>query len=266
MVSKNSAIGVMDSGVGGLTVVKAIESMMPGEDIIFYGDSANCPYGNRTEEVIEEFAEGIIHFLEQHDVKAIAVACNTMSTIIDKIKGKYDIEIIGIVDPAAHHVARIAPSDVGVVATVFTISTKEYDKLIDKYDGSIKVVGQGSPSLAALIESGEFDYTKIDAEIKKEVGTILEKDPQIKHIVLGCTHYPIVLDRFQKLYPSITFINPAVDQAMSVRDYLTKNHLLSSKEKGDLKIFTSGNTEKFAMMAEKLSLFTPVEIGYDKFQ
>ncbi|MGX2946410.1 glutamate racemase [Enterococcus alishanensis] len=256
----NNAIGVMDSGVGGLTVVSELQQLLPNESIIYYGDSANCPYGNRGEDEIVALASGIINFLEANQVKIVVIACNTMSTIVNKLTQKYDIEIVGIVRPAAAFIAKIKPKKIGVVATVFTTSTKEYDNYIHKYLPETTVYSQGSPSLAALIESGEFDYSKIDAEITKEVDSILKHDSEVSDIVLGCTHYPIVLDQFQKLYPQIRFVNPAHEQALYVKDYLTHYDMLNSGSHSEFTIYTSGEPITYKKIVDKLKLQTPTTI------
>lgn len=263
MYDKKSPIGVMDSGVGGLTVVKAIEQLMPHEDVIFYGDSENCPYGNRDEATIQKFTENNIEFLKKHNIKTLAIACNTMSTLVDVVKKEFDFEIIGIIKPAAAYVVSLKPKDVGVVSTVFTAEMGKYPEYIHDLDQEINVIGQGSPSLAELIESGDFDYEAIDAEIKKEVGAIVAKDPHVKMVVLGCTHYPIVKDRFEKLFPGIEFINPAINQAALVKKGLIDKGLLNDQTtKGTLEIYTSGNTEKFAMMAKIIGLTVPKVIEF----
>lgn len=266
-MSNNNAIGVMDSGVGGLTVVKELQKLLPQENIIYYGDTANCPYGNRSQDEIVKFAGGIIDFLQTNHVKLVAIACNTMSTVISQLQNHFEIEIIGIVKPAATYIAKLKPKKVGVVATVFTVETKEYDHLIDAFEPSISVTGQGSPHLAALIESGEFNYTKIDQEIKTEVDKLLAKSPETTSIVLGCTHYPIVEDRFQALYPNIKFINPAHEQAIFVKEYLSHHDLLNdSNELSTFSIYTSGDPQKYEIIVNKLQLTTPKEIVHKVLQ
>lgn len=267
MSQKENTIGVMDSGVGGLTVVKELQKLLPNENIVFYGDSFNCPYGNREQNVIEGFTKGIVNFLKSKNCKIVAIACNTMSALVEQIKDDFNFEIIGIIEPAACYIAKIKPHSVGIVATEFTVKTQKYNELIHKYDQTIKVLGKGSPTLAALIENGAFNYTEIDAEITNKMDAILAEDPTLDTVILGCTHYPIVLNRFELLYPHIKFINPAKNQAEAVKASLETDKLLNVSEKqGTFEIYTSGDVKNFEVMIKKIGLFTPDQLVHQQIQ
>lgn len=267
MFQKSDVIGVMDSGVGGLTVVKELQKLLPNENFVFYGDSANCPYGNREQIVLEGFTKGILNFLKSHQCKIVAIACNTMSALVQQVQDDFDFEIIGIIEPAAVYIAKIKPRSIGVVATEFTVKTQKYNQLIHAHAPAINVFGQGSKTLAALIENGSFNYTEIDAEIKHTMDALLAKDPNLTSVVLGCTHYPIVLDRFELLYPNIHFINPAQNQAEAIKEALEKADLINpSKTKGRFDIFTSGDTKIFELLVKKLDLSTPDHLTHQKIQ
>ena len=156
-------IGVLDSGVGGLTVARELRNYLPNESIIYIGDNKNVPYGNRTEEEIAELARSMIDFLIQKDVKLVVVACNTVSTIIDKYFSDYDIPIVNIIKTAADYVVRNQLKEVGVIATKFTIATGAYDKLIKERDSSINIISEGSANLASLIDGANFTDQEVES-------------------------------------------------------------------------------------------------------
>lgn len=252
-MKRNDPIGITDSGVGGLTVVREVMRILPGEDILYFGDSANCPYGNKTKEQLIGFAGSMLQHLSECGIKLAALACNTTSSMIDDLRPNFPLPLLGVIDPAAKLVAERKLSSVGLIATEFTANSKSYDRLIAKYSPETTVVSKGSPSLAALIDSGNFDWSAIDNEITCEVGAILEKG-KVGDIILACTHYPIVLDRFEKCFPDLNFINPSHEQAQAVREYLTENDMLSEKDKGSLKIYTTGDPAVYADMCHKLGI------------
>lgn len=148
MAMNNRPIGVMDSGIGGLTVVRELQRLLPGEDIIYFGDSANCPYGNRTTGADYPAEQKHAQFLGDQGAKTTAIACNTISTLVDRLIPCFDYHIIGIVSPAADAIARDGLREVGLIATEFTARSGAYEKLIHAHDPSIEVFAQGSPLLA----------------------------------------------------------------------------------------------------------------------
>lgn len=255
----NGPIGVMDSGIGGLTVVRELQRILPGEDIIYFGDSANCPYGNKTSDQIAELSRAMLRFLGENGVKVTAIACNTISTLIDRLTPHFDYKIIGIVSPAADYIARSGIQQVGLIATEFTVSTQNYDKLIHQHDPAIEVVGKGSPLLAALVDRGDFNEQDINTEITTQIDNILARR-KVDHVILGCTHYPIVEENFKRCYPEITFINPALEQANAVRDYLSAQDALSDQTRGSFTICTSGDPQVYVNVAKRLNLFEPTAL------
>ena len=247
-------IGILDSGVGGLTVVRELLRLLPGEDIVYFGDSANCPYGNKTRQELVALAGHVMEFLRAHGAKIIAPACNTTSSIIEEFD--VGVPLVGIIEPAARKIADMHPADVGVFATEFTIASGCYPRKIGESAPDINVVCKGSPTLAALIECGAFDYSAIDAEIKKQVSDILSR-ADVHDLVLGCTHYPIVLDRFRHCFPEMYFIDPAHEQALAVRKCLADADALSDSGRGSLTIYTTGDTDVYCVICEALGITAP---------
>lgn len=258
MAMNNRPIGVMDSGIGGLTVVRELQRILPGEDIIYFGDSANCPYGNRTTGQITRLSKNMLRFLGDNGAKVTAIACNTISTLVDVLIPCFDYKIIGIVSPAADAIAREGLHEVGLIATEFTAHSGAYEKLIHAHDPSIDVFPQGSPLLAGLVDRGDFNQDEINAEITAQVDRILARR-KVGHIILGCTHFPIVEENFRQCYPGITFINPALEQARAVQDYLREQDALSPKKRGAFTICTSGDPQVYVDVAKRLGLFEPDE-------
>lgn len=251
------AIGVMDSGIGGLTVAKEIQRILPHEDILYIGDSANCPYGNRTAEDIAELSRNMLRYLGEQGVKVVAIACNTISTLVDVLTPDFDFKIVGIVAPSAAYVARSGIKRVGLVATEFTVATGNYDKLIHQLDPSVQVTGKGSPLLAGLVDRGDFNQQEINTEIRTRIDHILSKDPEIQHIILGCTHYPIVEANFRECYPDITYINPALEQANAIRSYLEEKNSLDEEKEGSFSVYTSGDPEVYVQVAKRIGMKEP---------
>lgn len=266
MFHSSQPIGVMDSGVGGLTVVRELQRLCPEEDIVYFGDSANCPYGNRDQADIADLSRRMLRFLEEREVKAVAIACNTISTIVETLRTGFDFPIIGIVAPTAEAVARSGIGAVGVFATEFTILTKNYDKLIHQLAPSVEVYGKGSPNLAMLVDRGDFDIPAIEAEIRARLGALLADHP-LDRVILGCTHFPIVTDVFQRCFPAVEFLNPALEQARAVVSLLDREDLRNRESlrnppgRSSLKIFTSGDPAVFASIAKRLALRGPDELS-----
>ena len=261
-MNKAKPIGIIDTGIGGLTTVTELQNILPGEDIFYIGDSARNPYGNRPPDEIIDMTCEMLGFLEKNEVKVVGVACNTISTFIDHYESRYGFPILGIVTPACEEISKWDLPSVGVFATVATIQNGTYQHLITQHNPKTKVVGQGSPRLGNLIDRGDFIQSEIDADIKEHVDKLLEMEP-VKHIILGCTHYPIVRANFERLYPGIEFINPARTQAIAIRELL-KSHdgLNEHKGGGEFIVCTTGDVNVYADVCKRLNCKTPDSIRF----
>lgn len=244
-------IGVLDSGVGGLTVVKQLEKLLPGEDILYYGDSANCPYGTREEFDIRRLVNHILDFMESEKVKAIVVACNTLSVLYDMYAPMRSTPIFSIVDAGAACVLRQKLERVGLIGTEFTIKSGRYKSIICKQQQGVFVSSASNRELAALVDCG--DEARVPDNIRKTLEA-LRAQGDVKHVIFGCTHYPIVRDVFEKEAPDIVFIDPACEQARIVRQYLEEKKLLNPKSTHRLEIHTSGNPENYRKVCKKLGI------------
>ena len=260
MAKLSGPIGVLDSGVGGLTIVRELQRILPGEDILYFGDSANCPYGNKTREELLALGNGMLSFLSKNGVKITAFGCNTLSSMIESFIPCFDHKLSSVIVPIAAHIAESGLREVGLIATEFTVSRGGYQKLIHSHDPCIDVVAKGSPLLAALVDRGDFNDAEIDAEIRRQIDDILSRK-KVKNVILGCTHYPIVIENFKRCYPDINFIDPAVYQAYAVRDYLaSQDNSFNQKQRGNFIICTSGDPQIYANASKLLGLFQPDEI------
>lgn len=247
-------IGVLDSGVGGLTVVRQLQTLLPGEDIVYFGDSANVPYGNKEKPEILRLMNKILDFMEANEVKAIAVACNTLSTLYDAYAPLRRTPIFSIVAAGARRVLDLQLPEVGLVATDFTVKTGWYAKLIHEKDPSVRVYGAGNHMLATLLDTGRFD--EVPENVKANLSDLfLQGHPS--HVILGCTHYPIVRDQFEAEAPEVSFIDPALEMARDIRDYLAREDLLQEKKEHTLEIFTSGDPAYYGTMCSRLGIQTP---------
>ncbi len=246
-------IGVIDSGAGGLTVVRELVRLLPGEDLVFFADNANCPYGNRTREDLIRLTERSVSFLESRRVKLIVLACNTLSSILPALQELTEVPMVGIIEPAARRVAADRLEAVGVIATEFTVASHSYDRQLARFAPETAVFSKGSPLLAALIDDGARDVAAIDREILTQLPFILSHGA-VREIVLGCTHYPIVMDRFRALFPGVLFIDPAREEALEAAQRLQKRGALSQKERGSLTLCATGDPGAALGFCESLGI------------
>ena len=256
MKDNERPIGVLDSGVGGLTVVRRLQALLPGEDIVYFGDSANVPYGNRSEDEIFELTMKMIRFLADKQVKCIAIACNTISTLIKRLRAEEPCPLISIVEAGSSYVVREKLPRVGLIATEFTVKKGAYDARIHSHAPNCQIVAKGSPNLAALIDRGDFDDDAINAEIRAQVDNILSRAP-VEHLLLACTHFPIVEANFRACYPQLRLIDPAEQEAKYMDMLLTEYGWHNTKERGSFSIYTTGDPAVYRKVSERLGLTVP---------
>ena len=254
----------MDSGLGGLTVVRELSRLLPEQSLVYFGDNANCPYGNRSQEEILKLSFAMLDFLRDRGVSIAAVACNTISTLIKELRGRYDFPIVSIIEEACKYTAGLNLTQVGVFATEFTIRQGLYETLLRQLRPEIKVYGVSSRTLAGLVDEGRFNDPAIDTEVRSLVNSMQKACPELKHVILGCTHYPIVQDLFEKAAPGVSFINPAVAQALAVKELLSGRGLLSGGSQAGLDIRTSGEKQIYEAALKKLDIRRPVSIHITK--
>lgn len=253
----SDAIGIIDAGMGGYTVVRQVQRLMPQQNILYYGDSKNQPYGNRSEKAILSMTKQILDVMREKEVKLVAVACNTISTLIDKYSSDYPFPVFSIVEAGAEAAAQSGADKIGVISTVFTDSTGVYAKLIKKKCPDVTVVSQGCENLARLIEHGNFEQDILDAEVKKEIDKVLAKET-VTHLILGCTHYPYIRENIHRLYPGLVTIDPAEEQAKILQRYLSahKNPACNDAT-GRFYVYTTGSSAAYRNAALRMTLYPP---------
>lgn len=248
MTHNNAPVGIFDSGLGGLTVVKAVMKYMPDENIIYLGDSLNVPYGDKTPEQLREFACKNVEFLLSKGVKAIAVACNTVDSVaLNVLKERFSVPIVGVVGPASEKAAEITKNKrIGVIATAAAVSSGAYEKRIKTCCPDSEVFCVAAPLLVPLVEKGKIH--KGDKETEEALKSYLEplKEKGIDTLVLGCTHYPLLIDIVKDIVPEINIVCSGESSLGSLRKLLAENGLLNDcKNKGTAEFFVTGETSYF---------------------
>jgi glutamate racemase len=243
----NRPIGLFDSGIGGLTVLKEITEQLPGEDIVYFGDTARIPYGTRSKETVIKYVLQSFRFLMTKDIKAIVIACNTASALaMEEAQKEFDIPIIGVIEPGAKAAASITRnSKIGVIGTEGTINSQSYQRKIRKMLPSAEIIGVACPLFVPIVEEG---WENSDIAYMTAKKYLLElKEHNIDSLVLGCTHYPVLRYTIDKvLEGKVTLVNPAYETAKALKVLLKENNLLSSKlDDGIQRFYVSDDPEKF---------------------
>lgn len=254
-MSSDAPIGVFDSGVGGLTVAREIMRQIPNETIIYFGDTARVPYGNKSQETIIKYSRQIIHFLINKGVKAIVIACNTASAFaLETVKHEFDIPIIGVVRPGANAAAAASHNGrIGVIATEGTISSHIYKDFLSMTNPNIQVFGKACPLLASLVEEGMIDDSVTDEMIKRYISELIEKD--IDTLILGCTHYPLLRHAISRFVGNdISLVNPAYETARSLKELLLSSNIMCETPIAtpNHKFYVSDGAEKFKTFANTI--------------
>lgn len=220
------AIGVFDSGVGGLTVVREIMHHTPAERLVYFGDTARLPYGSKSPETVLAYARQIIRFLKAHDVKAIVVACNTASAYaLPILEQETEIPIIGVLKPGAKAAIDVTKSGrIGVIATEGTIASGMYEKTIKQLRPAAEVFGKACPLFVPLVEEGMSNDDILRQVAERYLKDVLARD--IDTLIMGCTHYPLIREQIAAVAgDGVTLVNPACETAMCLEKLLTDKNL-----------------------------------------
>ena len=250
-MKSNAPIGVLDSGVGGLSVLKVLHQMMPDENFIYVGDTARTPYGSRSEEEIRQFVEEIISWLESQDVKQVVVACNTLTMLgIDSLKKEHSFELVGMSKGEQLLLAASKKKKIGVFATQFTISTEAHKKAILAADASAEVYPMACPKFVPLIEGEQFGNPEIEQAVAEYAASL--KEAGIDALILSCTHYPFIKDVVEAEFGSeVTVIDPAEATAKLSKEALENEALLSDGE-GSVTVCCTADLERVKRLASRM--------------
>lgn len=253
---KSKAIGVFDSGVGGLTVLKSLLNLLPYENFIYFGDLARLPYGTKSKEAIKRFSLQNTTFLIEKGVKAIVVACNTSTaTALDYLNEIFSIPIIGVIEPAVINALEITKSyRIGVIGTAATIKSNRYFERIKYFADKkniqdIKIYQKATPLFVPLIEEGWYKHPIIDEVIAEYLGELKGK---IDTLILGCTHYPIIKSNIEAFFENkVKIVDSSINTAKFLKSLLMDKNISSIKRKNrDVKIYVSDVTDSFLLLKD----------------
>lgn len=229
-------IGVFDSGVGGLTVLKSLYDKYPNNEYVYIGDNKNVPYGDKSKEELFEYASRIIDYFKSNDIKLVVIGCNTIcSNIYQRLEEKYkDITFIGVIDATVDLFFKTNKKNVLVIGTINTIKSNKYETKIKNKNKDIIVHSLATPKLVPLIEN--------DLDASNEINDILSKYKGIDSIILGCTHYKLIEDLIPK---NITCIDSSTGVVNKIKNYIQNS-------KSSVKIYTTGNIEDFNILCHRI--------------
>lgn len=260
---KEQPIGIFDSGVGGLTVAHAIKQILPGENLIYFGDTAHLPYGDKSEEAIRNYSQRITEFLLEHNSKVVLIACNSASaSAFESLKKEFHDKtiLIDVINPVVDYMATRNFNKIGVIGTKRTISSGTYEKKLKESSPAANVVSMATPLLVPMIEEG-FIFDDISNAIIRTYLTN-ESLAGIQALILGCTHYPIIKNQISKFFNfNVEVVDSARIVAMILRDTLEKNDLLNDSGKVKDQFFISDYTTYFEKIAR---MFFEGEINLKK--
>ena len=245
----NKAIGVFDSGLGGLTAVKEIINIMGNESVVYFGDTGRVPYGSRSEETIIKYTKQDINFLKQHDIKIILAACGTASSVALPVIKEEDIKVIGVVEPTVNKALSVTKNGkVGIIGTAGTVRSKSYENMILDKTKDICVCAKACPLFVPLVENG-YLTGEIPELIAREYLQDLV-DCGCDTLILGCTHYPLLKDTINKVTDGqLTLVDAGKASAEYLSKYLDENGLESNTE-AEYKYYVSDEGTDFVKIAE----------------
>ena len=268
--SKPGPIGIFDSGYGGLTILHGIRQLLPEYDYLYLGDNARAPYGPRSFDVVYEFTRQAVVKLFEMGCHLVILGCNTASAKalrsiqqIDLPKIDPERRVLGVIRPTAEVIGSLTKTrHVGVLATEGTIKSESYNLEIRKLHPDIQVSGVACPFWVPLVEYNEADSPGADYFVKKRIDEIMRKDPQIDALILGCTHYPLLMPKILKYLPAGVRVVPQGEYvAESLKSYLERHPQIELRcaRNGRVNYLTTENPEKFKEQAQ-IFLHEPVEV------
>jgi len=250
-------IGIIDSGVGGLSVASTLFRSYPKESFIYIADSKNCPYGQKSEQEIYDLTRKMVDFLMEKEIKLLVVACNTITvTAIDKLRKDYPIiPIVGIVPVLKTAATSSISKKIGVFSTKVTSESQYQRDLINRFARNCVVVSVGSSDLVGMIENLDFD--SIDRVLERELNEF--RINQVDVLALGCSHFPLIKDRIAKKLPNVLILDSSGAVSRQVGRILKANNSYSKKSNSSYNFYTTGDIEKLKFFAEKLTINPRVE-------
>ena len=244
-------IGVFDSGLGGLTNVKELHKILKGENIVYFGDTGRVPYGTRSDDIIIKYTLQDLRFLKSFPIKAVIVACGTVSSVaLDKVRDKIDVPIIGVVEPACEKAVKVTKNKkIGIIGTEGTIKSGAYRKKLLLLDNSLEIYENACPLFVPLVENGYLKSEATKIIVKDYLSPLKEKG--IDTLILGCTHYPLLTEVIREFMgDDVALISPGVETASYAKELLENKGLLNKSDiQGKTEYYVSDNVEKFSYLA-----------------
>ena len=247
---KNRPIGIFDSGVGGLTVLKEVRKLLPREDIVYFGDTARVPYGAKSKSTVIKFSTNNVLFLLKKKVKVVVVACNTSSSVaLNCLRDVFSIPVMGVIEAGVNRALEASVNKkIAVIGTKSTIKSKSYQKQIKRKDKNVNIYARSCPLFVPLVEEGI-----LDGKIVKEAINMYLKDFKCKGIdtiILGCTHYPLLKKEIAAYLKTVFIVDSAKEVARHTKDILAVNGLLSKKKISREEFYVSDDPEGFVRLAQ----------------
>lgn len=244
-INSQNPIAFFDSGVGGLTVFSKVKALLPNENFLYFGDTKNMPYGEKTKEQLVEYADKIFKFFEKHGAKAVVMACNTTSALTySTLKDKYNFKIYPIIQSVCSTIANLdGINKLGVIATPATINSHAYSKEIKKYNDKIEIFELAAPNWVRIVEEHRIHSPQSILQVQEIIEQMAKYEPD--KIVLACTHYPYLLEVLSKFMPRDKFIDPAEYFAENIKNDLEKRGLLNTEEAEYEKFYVSSDPQNF---------------------
>ncbi len=244
-------IGVFDSGIGGLTVVKEIRKLLPGEDIVYLGDTARFPYGTKSIETIIEFSTQNAEFLIARGAKFIVVACySATSAALDKLQQKFDIPIIGVIKPGVQMAAALTRNNrIGVIGTSLTVFSGAYEKAFTTMKAECEVLGRACPLFIPLVEEGWLDHPATHLIAQTYLKPL--KEDKVDTLLLGCTHFPLLMPVIKKVMGDINYVDASMAVSAELKDELQRRSLLNPSGRGKMSIYLTNLSQNFKEIGER---------------
>ena len=264
----NRPIGVFDSGLGGLTTVREMMRVLPGESVIYFGDTGRIPYGTRSSDTIRKYASQDMRFLRTFDIKAIVAACGTVSTtVLDALAPEVPLPVLGVVEPAARRAAELTGTgSIGLIGTQASVKSGTYERYIKKYRGDAEVMAIACPLFVPIVENGHFSAGDPVAALLIEEYLAPMKEKGVDTLVLGCTHYVLLEDAIREyMGGSVSLINPGAEAARAAARLLESGDAFAeSGSEKTLRYFVSDSPEDFSKYASLFLGIDGVECSADK--
>jgi len=246
-------IGVFDSGLGGLTAVRELFRQLPGESVVYFGDTARLPYGNKSRETVTRFSLEITSFLVRQNVKCVVVACNTASShALDALRARWELPVIGVIEPAARAAIAVSPHGrIGVVGTLATVGSQAYAETLTKLAAGAAVLQRACPLFVPLVEEGWLDHAVTRLVAEEYLAEL--RQANLESLILGCTHYPLLAPLIAELMgPAVTLVDSGAEAARATAEILAGRGQLADSRTPRHQFFLSDEPRRrsFARVAE----------------